>query len=211
MVGLVSSNPMVTLFQVASRVMVVCGVLIGVEGASESQGIHFLLFAWTITEIIRYSFYAFGIFGINVYPLVWCRYNICCAKMNAEKLKNYFIRYTLFIALYPIGVTGELLCLYAASQIVAESKQWTYTMPNVWNFTFNYQYFLLIVMSLYVPCKYSLFFYDRNYWHGGIFIYIVPLLRGNLHVHVSVFPQMYLHMFGQRKKVIGGAGSKKKN
>lgn len=73
MIGLVSSNAMVTLFQVTSRVMVVCGVLIGVEGASESQGIHFLLFAWTVTEIIRYSFYAMGIFGISFYPLVWCR------------------------------------------------------------------------------------------------------------------------------------------
>ncbi|XP_065335200.1 very-long-chain (3R)-3-hydroxyacyl-CoA dehydratase hpo-8 isoform X1 [Cloeon dipterum] len=156
--GLVSSNAMVTLFQVASRVMVVCGVLIGVEGASDSQGLHFLLFAWTVTEIIRYSFYAMGILGVSIYPIVWCRY-------------------TFFIALYPIGVTGELLCLWAASQLVGASKQWTLTFPNSWNATFNYQYFLVIVMALYVP----------------------------------LFPQMYLHMFGQRKKVLGGGASKKKN
>lgn len=71
--GLVSSNALVTAFQVASRVMVVCGVLIGVPGSAASVGLHFLLLAWTITEIIRYSFYAVGILGMSVKPLVWCR------------------------------------------------------------------------------------------------------------------------------------------
>jgi very-long-chain (3R)-3-hydroxyacyl-CoA dehydratase len=71
--GLVSSNAMVTAFQVASRVMVVCGVLIGVPASAASPGLHLLLFAWTITEIIRYSFYAAGIIGLNVSILVWCR------------------------------------------------------------------------------------------------------------------------------------------
>jgi very-long-chain (3R)-3-hydroxyacyl-CoA dehydratase len=91
MIGLVSSNALVTLFQVTSRVMVVCGVLIGVEGASESKGIHFLLFAWTVTEIIRYSFYAMGIFGISLYPLVWCRLDALLRKRR-QNIKTSFLQ-----------------------------------------------------------------------------------------------------------------------
>lgn len=79
-------------------------------------------------------------------------------------------RYTTFIALYPIGVTGELLCFYWAQMHVRESKQWSVEMPNSYNFTFSYFYFLWGVMLSYIP----------------------------------LFPQMYLHMFAQRKKILGG-------
>ncbi|KAF4527504.1 hypothetical protein B566_EDAN016201 [Ephemera danica] len=148
--GLVSSNAMVTLFQVASRVMLVCGVLISVPAAAASFGLHMMLLAWTITEIIRYSFYAVGILGLNPFILVWCRY-------------------TFFIALYPIGVTGELLCLFAGQALVAETKQWSVEMPNSWNVTFSYRYFLIVVMLMYIP----------------------------------LFPDLYLHMFRQRSKILG--------
>ena len=60
-------------------------------------------------------------------------------------------RYTFFIALYPIGVTGELLCFYAAQAFVANKKLWTLEMPNKLNFTFSYHYFLLFMMFLYIP------------------------------------------------------------
>jgi hypothetical protein len=66
----------------------------------------------------------------------------------------YVHRYTLFIALYPIGVTGELLCLYAAQAYVARKKVWSLEMPNAMNLTFSYHYFLLFIMFLYIPCKF---------------------------------------------------------
>lgn len=78
-------------------------------------------------------------------------------------------RYTTFIALYPIGVTGELLCLYWAQSYASSSKIWSIEMPNPLNFTFSYYYFLWIVMLAYIP----------------------------------MFPQLYLHMFALRKKVLG--------
>lgn len=78
-------------------------------------------------------------------------------------------RYTTFIALYPIGVTGELLCLYWAQSYAQSSKIWSIEMPNPLNFTFSYYYFLWIVMLTYIP----------------------------------IFPQLYLHMFALRKKVLG--------
>uniref|UniRef100_A0A8D8XV69 Very-long-chain (3R)-3-hydroxyacyl-CoA dehydratase n=1 Tax=Cacopsylla melanoneura TaxID=428564 RepID=A0A8D8XV69_9HEMI len=152
--GLVKSNLALTFFQVMSRVMVVVGILIATPTGPASPGLPLCLFAWTVTEIIRYLFYALNL--INAVPdlLIWCRY-------------------TFFIALYPIGITGELLCMWWAQSWVAETKLWSMELPNAINFTFSYQYFIIYVMLLYIP----------------------------------LFPQLYLHMFGQRKKILGG-GSK---
>ena len=62
-------------------------------------------------------------------------------------------RYTFFTVLYPVGVTGELLCLYAAQSYVASKKLWSVEMPNKLNFTFSYHCILLFTMLLYIPRK----------------------------------------------------------
>lgn len=64
---------------------------------------------------------------------------------------NSNCRYTTFIILYPIGVTGELLCFYWAQSYAKENTVWTLAMPNAANFTFNYFYFLWMIMLAYIP------------------------------------------------------------
>uniref|UniRef100_A0A182ITA0 Very-long-chain (3R)-3-hydroxyacyl-CoA dehydratase n=1 Tax=Anopheles atroparvus TaxID=41427 RepID=A0A182ITA0_ANOAO len=156
---IVPSNPVLTTFQVLSRVMVVCGVVMATPTGKVSPGLPLAILAWSITEIIRYGYYALNL--IDAVPQLLIT-----------------LRYTTFIALYPIGVTGELLCFYWAQSHVGETKQWSVEMPNKYNFTFSYFYVLWMVMLLYIP----------------------------------LFPQLYLHMFAQRKKVLGapsGAASGK--
>ncbi|XP_053959199.1 very-long-chain (3R)-3-hydroxyacyl-CoA dehydratase hpo-8 [Anastrepha ludens] len=153
--GLVKSNPVITTFQVLSRMMVVIGVVMATPTGKVSPGLPIALLAWAITEIIRYGYYALNILNIMPYIVV-------------------FLRYTTFIALYPIGVTGELLCFWWAQSYAKTNTVWSWEMPNKWNATFSYFALLWIVMLLYIP----------------------------------LFPQMYLHMFAQRKKILGGNVSK---
>ncbi|KAJ8920928.1 hypothetical protein NQ315_015721 [Exocentrus adspersus] len=153
--GMVKSNPVITAFQVASRVMVVCGVLMATQAARESIGLTLALTAWSVTEIIRYATYTLSLLNVVPYFLKW-------------------LRYTLFIGLYPLGVTGELLCLYAAQKEVGDGQLYTITMPNPYNVLFNYQHLLWFIMLLYIP----------------------------------LFPQLYLHMVSQRRKVLGGVPKK---
>lgn len=47
-----------------------------------------MLFAWSVTEVIRYTFYVLSLLGIDVYLLNWCRY-------------------TFFLVLYPLGAGSE--------------------------------------------------------------------------------------------------------
>ncbi|XP_031847860.1 3-hydroxyacyl-CoA dehydratase 1 [Nomia melanderi] len=158
-VGLVTSNPALTIFQVLSRIMLVDGVLLATPSsyAASSIGVPFALLAWSITEIIRYLYYFMNLNEYVPYLLTW-------------------LRYTLFIVLYPIGVSGELLCTYAATQYAySHPEAWSYLLPNSWNFAFSYLYLLIIVMLTYIP----------------------------------IFPQLYLHMFSQRRKILGKDSLKK--
>ncbi|MGH0161945.1 UNVERIFIED_CONTAM: hypothetical protein FKN15_041803 [Acipenser sinensis] len=87
--------------------------------------------AWTVTEIIRYSFYTFSLLNHLPYLIKWARY-------------------TLFIVLYPMGVTGELLTIYAALPYVQKTGLYSVTLPNKYNFSFDY-YTFLILESFVVP------------------------------------------------------------
>ncbi|XP_033727517.1 very-long-chain (3R)-3-hydroxyacyl-CoA dehydratase 2-like [Pecten maximus] len=155
-VGLVRSNVVLTAFQVFSRVFLTWGIAYSVPEVQTSIGVFMFIFAWTVTEIIRYSFYFSGLVGMIPYPLQWCRY-------------------TFFLVLYPIGVSGELLTIYASLPYVKASQLYSISLPNSANLSFNYYYFLICAMLTYIP----------------------------------VFPQLFMHMVAQRRKVIGGASKKK--
>lgn len=64
-------------------------------------------------------------------------------------------RYTLFIVLYPMGVTGELLTIYAALPYVRQAGLYSISLPNKYNFSFDYHAFLILVMISYIPRKYK--------------------------------------------------------
>ncbi|KAK3598623.1 hypothetical protein CHS0354_037573 [Potamilus streckersoni] len=154
--GIVRSNPVLTAFQVYSRVFVLWAVLYSVPVVHNAISVVLLVLAWSITEVIRYAFYVFSLVGEVPYVLQWCRYSF-------------------FIILYPVGVTGELLSILNGLPYVRSYKLYFLELPNAFNISFNFYYFLIITMLLYIP----------------------------------IFPQLYLHMFAQRKKVVGGDGKPK--
>lgn len=158
-IGLVRSNPLITFIQVLSRIGLCVILLIGPpEQVLSSIGFPICILAWSITEIIRYSYYFGNLIGYVPYFLT-------------------YLRYTLFIVLYPLGVSGELICYYTLSQYSkSHSNAYTYALPNKWNFTFNFYYFLICTMLTYFP----------------------------------LFPHLYMHMFSQRKKILGSADKTKK-
>lgn len=107
-------------------------VLYKVADARDSIGVPMLLVAWSITEVIRYSFYACNI--INKVPsfLTWCRY-------------------TFFIILYPMGASGELFTVVRALPEVHVKKHFTLDMPNCLNISFSFWWYLVIFALIYIP------------------------------------------------------------
>ncbi len=127
----VSSPVFTTLIQVFSRIFVL--VFINLLARNEMisfagiDGVMMITVAWGVTEIIRYSFYFFSL-------------------RNSEIKALTFLRYTLFIGLYPLGVTGEWLILLS----VMKSSGWVFSPLNI---------FIGIALLSYIPFFPKLYLY----------------------------------------------------
>lgn len=138
--GIVPSSVVLTAFQVMSRVFLTWAVTHSVREVQNEDSVLLFVVAWTVTEIIRYSFYTFSLLNHLPYIVKWARY-------------------TLFIVLYPMGVTGELFTIYSALPFVRQTSLYSITLPNKWNFSFDYYTFLILVMISYIPLFPQLYFH----------------------------------------------------
>jgi len=98
---IVSSPVFTTIKQLGSRFMVV--ILIDLLQKEEYisyggiTGLYLIMFAWGITEVVRYSYY-------------YRQQATDIGHQTSDSLLT-FLRYTLFLVLYPAGVAGELLII----------------------------------------------------------------------------------------------------
>jgi very-long-chain (3R)-3-hydroxyacyl-CoA dehydratase len=140
--GLVRASPITTAMQVASRIIVVWGVLTlypQVVAAKNTWGrpapgpnggpypFAGILMAWGITEIIRYGFFVYkeGISSRTPSWLTWLRYN------------------TFFI-LYPVGITSECWLMYLALTPAQKEEK-------------GVDWILKAILFIYVPGSYILY------------------------------------------------------
>lgn len=129
-VGIVRSPVLTTVSQVASRLLVVYGIfqVLPNSPANSHWAYITLSLSWSITEIIRYLYYAQNI------------------SSNGQPAKILTIlRYNLFFVLYPSGVASEIgmivLSLGEAEKVV-----------GAW-----YKWFLIVIIGVYAPGFYTLF------------------------------------------------------
>ncbi|CDQ68471.1 unnamed protein product [Oncorhynchus mykiss] len=72
-VGIVPSSVVLTGFQVLSRVFLTWAVTHSVREVQNEDSVLLFVSAWTITEIIRYSFYTFSLLNHLPYLVKWAR------------------------------------------------------------------------------------------------------------------------------------------
>ncbi|XP_028825218.1 very-long-chain (3R)-3-hydroxyacyl-CoA dehydratase 1 [Denticeps clupeoides] len=150
-IGIVRTSVIVTGVQVCSRIFMVWFVTNSIKQVQNEESVILFLVVWTLTEITRYSFYTFNLLNHLPYFIKWARYN-------------------MFIVMYPLGVIGELMTIYAALPHVRKSEMYSMRLPNKYNVSFDYYIFLIIIMLSYIP----------------------------------LFPQLFLHMLRQRRRVLHG-------
>ncbi|GJN37484.1 hypothetical protein PR202_gb26443 [Eleusine coracana subsp. coracana] len=102
-----------------------------------------LVISWSITEIIRYSFFGMKeALGFAPSWLLW-------------------LRYSTFLVLYPTGITSEVGLIYIALPFMKASEKYCLRMPNKWNFSFDYSYGSILAMAIYVPGSPHMYNYMR--------------------------------------------------
>lgn len=104
--GIVRSDPVTAAAQVASRYVAVWGVQYPFPELCQSPVYSTMLLAWSVTEVIRYSFLALKLVGFEPAAFVW-------------------LRYSSYLILYPLGITSEMIQMWRA---LDPAKQ-TYGMP----------------------------------------------------------------------------------
>jgi very-long-chain (3R)-3-hydroxyacyl-CoA dehydratase len=63
-----------------------------------------MLIAWSVTEVIRYSFFVVTLSGYNLGIISWLRYN-------------------MFFVLYPLGISSECWLVYKAIEPARKVRQ----------------------------------------------------------------------------------------
>ena len=120
-IGLVKSSIFATSIQIIGRIIIV--VILQFFQSAVSQGYFLIYFAWSIVEIVRYTYYIMNLlqkdfFKFNIpYILIWCRYSF-------------------FVVLYPIGVSGEMITVWNAKKdfnkyILFQTDKYTFTAADL--------------------------------------------------------------------------------
>ncbi|KAJ9101224.1 hypothetical protein QFC21_003443 [Naganishia friedmannii] len=99
--GMVRSNAVTVGMQVASRVWMVWGVVNARPETHASPLFTTMILAWSVTEVVRYSFYLLALLNLELKPLLWARYN-------------------LFYILYPLGAGSEAFLMASVLPRVKE-------------------------------------------------------------------------------------------
>eukprot|EP00753_Platysulcus_tardus_P015589 PLAT511.1.p1 GENE.PLAT511.1~~PLAT511.1.p1 ORF type:complete len:221 (-),score=108.87 PLAT511.1:75-737(-) len=133
LLGLVKSPFMSTLLQVASRIWALWAIAVQFPSVRSHWSVALMVISWSLVEIPRYIFYALKSVNLSVPgPLLW-------------------LRYSLFIVLYPSGITGELVTMVKALPIMAAQGTWAIALPNTHNIAFSMWSLQLLALALYVP------------------------------------------------------------
>ena len=100
-----------------------------------------LILCWSLIDIVRYLSYSLGV----------CR--------DATPKWLTYLRYTLFIPLYPMGAAAEMKLMYDSIGFVKRVEMYYVSMPNRMNFAFDYSWFLYLVLALYPFLFAQMYFY----------------------------------------------------
>ena len=89
--------------QVASRILLVWPIVNTFPHLAKSAGYSSMLIAWSITEVIRYSYFTLSLSGFTPSFITWLRYNT-------------------FYVLYPMGISSECFLIYKAIEPAREVR-----------------------------------------------------------------------------------------
>ncbi|MCJ1249000.1 hypothetical protein MMC30_006221 [Trapelia coarctata] len=106
--GIVRSPLLTTVMQVFSRLLLIWPIVhLHPAPTTPSPFYSSMLLAWSVTEVIRYSYFVFNLRGSVPGFLTWLRYNT-------------------FYVLYPLGITSEVALVWKASVSteVGELEKW---------------------------------------------------------------------------------------
>lgn len=136
MFGYVKGSTMIPFIQVSARAFILF-VMIEMEERMWTKPVVFYLFIiWASIETVRYPYYLSQLFKLEIGFLTW-------------------VRYTIWIPLYPLGILCEGVIILRNIPYFEETKRLSLELPNEWNVTFDMPTFMKVyLLILAVPGTY---------------------------------------------------------
>ncbi|KAM0738918.1 hypothetical protein ACQRIT_006655 [Beauveria bassiana] len=97
--GIVRAPVATTIMQVMSRLLLVWAITYPYPFVTQAPSYASMLFAWSLTEVIRYSYFATSLVGLQPWFLT-------------------FLRYNTFFVLYPLGIFSECSLIFITSKFL---------------------------------------------------------------------------------------------
>lgn len=129
--GYTKSNVLVAFLQTGGRAFVLF-FMIDAEPRMQTKPVVFYLFlVWSTVEIIRYPYYITQLLNVEISFLKW-------------------LRYTMWIPLYPLGFLCEGIIMLRNIPYFEETQKFTVSLPNSYNFALHFpsviRFYLLFLL-----------------------------------------------------------------
>uniref|UniRef100_I3KE40 Very-long-chain (3R)-3-hydroxyacyl-CoA dehydratase n=1 Tax=Oreochromis niloticus TaxID=8128 RepID=I3KE40_ORENI len=127
--GVVKTGVIPTLIQMVGRNFILFIIFGSLEEMHHKPVVFFVFYLWSAIEIFRYPFYMLGCFNTEWKTLTW-------------------LRYTVWMPLYPLGVLAEAVAVIQSIPIFDESKLFSIPLTKVIGTSVSFSYFLYIYLVL---------------------------------------------------------------
>lgn len=123
MFGYTKGGVIVPFLQVTGRNFVLFAMIESESRMQTKPVVFYLFFIWSMIEVIRYPYYIVTLLKRNIPFLTW-------------------LRYTMWIPLYPMGILCEGIVLLRNIPYFHETQRFSIFLPNKWNFIFSMPAFI---------------------------------------------------------------------
>lgn len=126
------------LMQTCMRAMIFFCLILSEERMQTKPVVFYLFLVWSTIELVRYPYYMLRVYDVEIGFLTW-------------------LRYTIWIPLYPLGFIFEGVVMLRDIPYFEETEKFTMTLPNSWNFGFHFPSLLRIyLLFFFFPAMYKM-------------------------------------------------------
>uniref|UniRef100_A0A8D3A5I0 Very-long-chain (3R)-3-hydroxyacyl-CoA dehydratase n=1 Tax=Scophthalmus maximus TaxID=52904 RepID=A0A8D3A5I0_SCOMX len=127
LLGLVKTPFFPAMIQVAGRNVILFVIFGALEEMQNKPVVFFVFYLWSTIEIFRYPFYMLACIGTDWKLLTW-------------------LRYSLWIPLYPLGVVAEAVAVIQSLPIFDETRLFSFPLPKVLGHSLSFSYTLQLYL-----------------------------------------------------------------
>ncbi|XP_032799343.2 very-long-chain (3R)-3-hydroxyacyl-CoA dehydratase [Daphnia magna] len=139
--GYTKGSVMEPTVQVGGRSIILFCLIEAEERIQNKPVIFYLILCWSVIELFRYPYYMTRVYNRDFGIITW-------------------LRYTVWIPLYPLGFLCEGIVILRNIPYFEETEKFSVGLPNKWNFSFHFPTLMrMYLLFFFLPAMYTMMSY----------------------------------------------------